>query len=96
MDSDDDEEEDFPTAELHEPVWSEEPIPNRQQLCIHHIPCHTIRLATPYPQPIQDVFPEPEQMDIKILDKLPDVINVPKELSFYFDSWARSVLKYQW
>ena len=34
MDSDGDE-EDFPTAELKDAVWSKESIPNRQQLCIH-------------------------------------------------------------
>ena len=54
MDSNDDEEKNFPTAEFDDPVWSEEPISNRQQLCIHQILCHTPRLATLTPQPIQE------------------------------------------
>ena len=64
MDSND-EEEDFPTADLDDPLWSEEPIPSsRKQLCIHQIPCHTPRLATTPSQPIQEeVPPKPEQMD---------------------------------
>ena len=74
--------EDFPTADLDDPVWSEKPIPNNcQQLCIHLILHSTTRPATPTPQPVQEeVPPEPEQMDMEILDYLPDVINVPKEL----------------
>ena len=95
MDSDDDEEEDFSTAEFNDPVWSEEPIPKGQQLCIHQIPYHWItghspRPGTLCPQPIhEEVLPEEELMDISILHELPDVINVPKELSSYFDSWHR-------
>ena len=64
MDSDDDE-VDFPTAELDDPVWSEEPLPTRQQFHIYQIPCwsiigHTPTLATQTPQPIQEeVVPEP-------------------------------------
>ena len=86
MDSEN-EEEDFPTAELDDPVWSEEPVPNRwQQLCIHQIPYHTPRPVTQPLQPIQeDVFPEPEQIDINILDDLLDIINVPKELDGLLD-----------
>ena len=41
MDSDDDEEEDFPTVELNDQVWSEEPIPDRQ--------CQSITGHTPRP-----------------------------------------------
>ena len=78
MDSDD-EEENFPKAELDDPVWSEEPISNRQQLCIYQITCHITRQATPSPQPIkEEVLPEPEQTDVAILDDLLDVIDVPK------------------
>ena len=86
-----DEEEDFPTAELDDPVWYEDPIPNKQQLCIHHILCHIPRPVTQSPQPIQeDVLPEPEQIDIKILDDLPDIMSVPEELSSDSDSWAHN------
>ena len=80
MDSDD-EEEYFPTADLDHPVWSEEPIPSScQQLCIHQTTCHTPRPATWSLQPIQEELPtELEQMDMEILDDLPDIINVSKE-----------------
>ena len=92
----DDEEEDFPTADLDDPVWSEEPILNSQQhLCIHQIPYHPPRSAAQPPQPNQVEVPsEPEQMDIKIVDDLLGIINVLKELLSYFDSWAHSVLEY--
>ena len=102
MDSNDYEEEHLPTAELDDPVWPEEPVLNRQQLCIHQILCHSItghtpRPATPPPQPIQEeVLPEAELVETSILDDLPDVINVPKELTSDFDSWAQSVLGHQW
>ena len=101
MDSDDYDEEDFHTAELNNPVCSEEPIPYRQ-LCIHQILHHSItghtsRPATPTLQPTQEeILSEAELMDTSILDDLPDVINVPEELSSDFDSWAQSVLKHQW
>ena len=49
------------------------------------------------PQPIQEeVPPESEQIDIKILGDLQDVTDVPEEHFCDFDSWAHSVLKYQW
>ena len=94
MDSND-EEEDLPTADLNDLVWSEEPIPDsHQQLCIHQIPNHTPRPAIPPPKSIQEeVSPELEQMDIKVMDDLPNVINIPKELLPDFDSWAHSVLE---
>ena len=58
---------------------------------------HTPRPASPPPKPIQEeVPPKPEQMDIEILDDLPDIIDVPKELLSDFNSWAHSVLEYQW
>ena len=70
---------------------------NHQQLCIHKILCHTLRPATPPLQPIQEeVPPEPEQMDMEILDDLPDIIHLPKDLLSDFDSWAHSALEYQW
>ena len=54
------------------------------------------RPATPPLQPIQEeVLPEPEQMDIKIMDDQPGSINVPEELFSDFDSWVQTVLKYQ-
>ena len=83
MDSNDSEEEDFLTAELDDPVWFEEPIPNRQWLWIHQAPCQSVtgqtpRPAMPSPQPVQEeVHQEAEPLDISILDDLPDVINVP-------------------
>ena len=90
-----DDEEDFPTADL---VWSEELIPDDcQQLCIHQILCPTPTPATPPLQPIpEEVPPEPEQMDMEILVDLPDIIDVPEEHLSDFDSWAHSVLEYQW
>ena len=52
----------------------------------------------PHPhQPNQvEVPPEPEQMDIEILNDLPDVINVPEEVLSDLDYWTHSVLEYQW
>ena len=92
------EEEDFQTADLDDPVWSEEPIPiSCQQLWIHQILHHTPRLATPPVQPIQEeIPPEPEPTDIKILDDLPDTMDVAEEHLCDFDSWAHNVLEYQW
>ena len=55
MDSED-EGEDFSTTEIDDPVWSEEPIPNRQQLCIHQVPCHTPRPASTPQQPIYSLI----------------------------------------
>ena len=68
-------EEYFPTADLVDPVWSEDPVSNSQKcLCIHQI----LRPAGPTPEPNQvEVPPEPEQMDIKIWEDLPHIINVP-------------------
>ena len=40
--------------------------------------------------------PELGKMGTKILDDLPDIINVPEELLSDFDSWAHSMLEYQW
>ena len=84
----------FPTADLDDLLWSEECVFNSwEYLCIHQIP----RLATLSPQPSQvEIPPEPEQMDMEILEDLPDLIDVPKELLSDFDSWAHSVLEYQW
>ena len=91
---DSDDEEYFPTGNLDDLVWSEEAVPNSQKhLCILQIPGP----PTPLPQPDQvEVSPEPEQMDVDILDNLPDVINVPKELSSDFETWSHSLLEYQW
>ena len=64
----------------------------KKHLCIHQIS----RPTTSPPQPNQaEVPPELEQMDVEILDDLPDIINIPKELLSDFDSWAHSVLEYQ-
>ena len=48
-----------PAAEHDDPIWSEEPLPDRQHLCNLQIPCHSIighttRTATPPSQPIQE------------------------------------------
>ena len=80
MDSDN--EEDFPTAELKDPVWSEKPVCNRHWLCIDPIPCSSItgntpRPPTPQPQPIQEeVPPETELMDVSVPDDLPNIIDI--------------------
>ena len=81
MDSSD-EEEDFPTADLDDLVWSEESIPNSQQhLYKHQILHHTPRPATPSPtNTTKEYSLQLEQMDTEILDDLPDIINVPKAL----------------
>ena len=86
MDSDN--EEDFSTADLDDPVLSEKPIPdNCQQLLIHQISHPTTRPATQPLQPIQEeVPPELEQMYMEILDDLLDVINIPEELFSDFKS----------
>ena len=86
-------EEFLPTADLDDPIWSKEPVPNsREYLCIHQIP----RSVAPTPQPDEvKMPPKPEQMDIDIPEDLPHLINVPKELLSDFDSWACSVLDYQ-
>ena len=91
---DSDDEEYFPTADFDDPVWSEEPVADSQKhLCIDQIPIP----ATPSPQPDQVEVPQGlEQMDIKILEDLLDITDVPKELLSDFDSWAHSVLEYQW
>ena len=53
-----DEEEDFPTANPHNPIQSEEPIPNRQQqLCIQQILQHTPRPSSPPLQASQEEVP---------------------------------------
>ena len=60
-----------------------------------HLP--DTRPATPPPQTNQvEMPPEPEQMDKEILEDLPDLINVPKELMSDCLFWAHSVLDYQW
>ena len=83
--TDDNKEEDFPTAELNDPVWPEVTILKEQQLYTHQIlhwliTGHTLR-------PVQEeVLPGVEPMDVSILDDLLDVINVPKaDLSSDFD-----------
>ena len=54
------------------------------------------QINNPTPQPDQVQMPqEPEQMVIEILEELPDLINVPKEVLSDFDSWAHNVLEYQ-
>ena len=85
MESDDDEEEDFSTVDLNDPVCSEEPMLNVEKLCIHQILSnsiinHTPR-AAPLPlQPIQEeALPEAEPMDVLMPDDLPDIIDVPEE-----------------
>ena len=91
---DSDDEEYFPTADLDDLLWSKEPPPNSQK---HQSINQISRPAIPPLQPNQvEVPPEPEQMDIKIPEDLPDLIKVPKELLSDFDSWANSVLEYKW
>ena len=91
---DSDDEEYLPTADLDDAVWSEKPVPNNQEyMCIHQIP----RPATQPPQSNQMEMPqESEPMDIDIQEDLPDLISAPEELLSDFDSWAHSVLDYQW
>ena len=54
-----------------------------------------IQTSNPTPQLNEVEMPqEPEQMDIKTPEDLPDLINVPKELLLDFGSWTHSVLDY--
>ena len=92
----------FSTAELNDPVYSEEPLPDRQWLCIHlllhsSITGHTLGPATPPLQPIQEeVPPEAELMDVPLPDDLPDIINVPEEeLHLDYESWVWSMFRNQ-
>ena len=82
---DSDVEEYLPTAELDDPVWSEEPVPDGwEYMCIHQIP----RPATQPQQPDQVEMPqEPEHLDIDIQEDIPGHINVPEELLLDFDSF---------
>ena len=94
QDVDSDDEEYLPTADLDDPVWSEEAVPDSQEyLCIHQKP----RAATPPLQPNQvEMPPEPEHMGIHILEDIPDHISIPEEIISDFDAWTHSVLEYQW
>ena len=92
-----DEEEDFPTVEFYDPVWSEELIPDRQPTVYPPgatMTDHTPRPAAQLPQLIQEVELPDEQMDITIPYDLLDIIDVPEEeLYSVFDSLSQSVLK---
>ena len=85
-----DDEEYLPTAELDDPVLSEEPVSDsRVHLCTHQIP----RPATQPLQPNQVEMPqEPEHMYIDIPEDTQDLIDVPGELLSDFDSWKQSEL----
>ena len=91
---DSDNEEYLATADLDDLVWSKEPVPDNQEyLCTHLIP----RPATPPPQPNQvEIPPVPENMDIDILEGIPDLIDIPEEILQDFDVWKYSFLEYQW
>ena len=104
---DSEDEEYLPTAGLDDPVWSEEPVPDRgEYLCIHKIS----RPETLSPQPNQVEMPEtstlqsdqvvmppePQLMGIDIPEDIPDLIDVPEEILLDFDAWAHSVLDYQY
>ena len=75
---DSNEEEYLPTADFDDPIWSEKPVSNSQTCkCFHQIPTP----ATSPPESNQVEMPqEPGQMDIDILEDLPDLISIPNEL----------------
>ena len=94
-DSEDDKEP-LPTADLYNPVWDEELVPDRRKSCIHEIP----RPATPPPQsvsathphsprgpshiaPAADqvaVAPEFELMELDISEDISDLLDVSQEV----------------
>ena len=97
----------FPTSDMDDPVWSEEPVPdNWEYLCIHEIPWP----ATPPPQPNQvemlvfpppqpgqvEIPPEHELMELGIPEDMPDLINFQEEVLWDFDAWTHSVLPHEW
>ena len=87
-------EEYFPTAELMTCYGQRSLYPIAENTC-----AFTRYLdQQPHPHnPIKwEVPPEPKEMDIKILEDLPYLIDVPEELLSDFDSWAHSMLEYQW
>ena len=47
------------------------------------------------PQHQVEVPQELKLMELNILDDIPDFLDVPDEVMFYFDAWAKNVLSYQ-
>ena len=106
-----DQKEPLPTADLGDPVWDEEPVPDsREYLWIHEIP----RPATstpphslyqqPHPcsptkesqKPDQmEVPPEFEVMELDTPEDIPDLLDVLQEVMSDLDAWAHDVLSYQ-
>ena len=76
------EEEDFPTSALSDPVWSKEPIPDRQ-LCIQMALDNSVTgLPTPLQGPnYESVSPEWEPMDDTDND-IQDLIAIPQYMFF--------------
>ena len=60
-----------------------------------HSPDTQASNLTPTIQSSRDT-PNPEQIDIGIVEDLPDLIDVHKELLSDFNSWGHSVLGYHW
>ena len=53
-------------------------------------------MPRPTPSPLQpnqvEMPPEPELMDIGILEDIPDLMDIPEEVVSDFDVWAHTVL----
>ena len=90
------------TADLDDPVWSEEPVPDSwEDLCIHKIPrpetptstTPSIGDATPL-QP--DQVEMPPEMELDITEDMPGHLDVLEEVLLDCDAWAHSVLDYEW
>ena len=85
VDFDDNDEVHFPTAPLDDPVWSEEPIPDRD-LCIHMALrkseiSYPSQIPMPLQEPIYESITLAEPMNSTDSD-IPNFINIPKEVFF--------------
>ena len=88
-----------PTADLDDPVWSEESVPdNWEYLCIHKIPRSTTPIpaaqsSSPTIPPLQpdqiEMPPDHELIKLKIPEDILDLIDVPEEVISDFDAWAQ-------
>ena len=85
MDSDNDTEENFPTASLDDPVWCKIPIPDRD-LCIHMAvgkseTSYPSQISTPSQEPINKSITQEEPMDSTESD-IPDLIDILEDALF--------------
>ena len=76
---DSDDKEDVQTADLDDPVWSKEPVPDSQgYLCIHEIPRPAITPNQPLPQPIPTTPPPQLNQELPVTPSpQPDQVKMP-------------------